>query len=527
MIDGLKTFIDSRQIPHAQEISCDLCVIGTGAAGITIAREFAGRDLKVVMLESGGLYYEEEAQDLADLVVTGHGYPEDATRLRFFGGTTYHWGGHCVPLQPWVFEGREWMGDSAWPLSRQDLDPYYARAHDVLEIGPFDYDPAPVAERLGHPLLPFDAARVETVLSRYHRLQFGERYREELDRAGNISVLLHATVASLDLSEDTRQVTGVSVKTSAERQFVVRPKRVVLAAGGIENARLLLLSNQQIAAGVGNQHDLVGRYFADHIWYRSGFILPSSQSPEDLEIYDSEIPFEGDYAVRCHLALPEARLRELQIPGYRSELQVKHTYRFHESTDAAVRIRRHLLDRALDEISLDDIWSLVTDPVPPASFWFDTTSGPLVYGFGNYVEQIPNPESRVLLSSQRDALGMPRPELRWRLTSADMAGIAKAQEVIAAEVGRAGVGRMNIVIPDPAQAIEGAGYGCHHMGTTRMHVDPKRGVVDADARVHGLENLFIAGSSVFPSFGYANPTLTIVAMSLRLADHLKSSTEAA
>jgi choline dehydrogenase-like flavoprotein len=352
------------------------------------------------------------------------------------------------------------------------------------------------------------------------------QYRDDIDQAENISVVLYATAASLELSDDARTVTGVNVKTAADRQFVVRARRVVLAAGGIDNARLLLLSNQQVAAGVGNQHDLVGRYFADHIWYRSGFILPTNQDLQVVKIYQTELPFEGYYGVRCHLALPEARLRELQIPGYRTELQITRTYGFHESTGAALRLRRQLFDGALDEITFDDILSLATDPIPPASFWFDKDSGPLVYGFGNYVEQIPNPDSRVLLSTERDALGMPRPELRWQLTNADMAGIAKAQELIAAEVGRSGVGRMSIVMPEPAEAMEGARWGCHHLGTTRMHEDPKRGVVDANGRVHGLQNLFIAGSSVFPSFGYANPTLTIVAMSLRLADHLKT-TEAA
>ncbi len=522
MIEGLKTFFDSRYIPDGRQIECDVCIIGGGAAGITIARELVDQDLQVLILESGGLDYEDTVEDLGKLVVTGRPYDETGTRLRFFGGATNHWGGHCVPLRSSIFEKRDWIPDGEWPFGLAELEPWYVRAHDVLEIGPYDYDPKAVARRLNLQLLPFDASRVETVLSRYHPQRFGQRYRQEVDRAANISVFLFATVSSLNVS-DARRVTDVTVKTLAGTTFSVRPKITVLSAGGIENARLLLLSNRQVPAGVGNQHDLVGRYFSDHIWYPSGFVLPVDQDPASVEIYESEIPFEGDYGVRCHLALPEMRERELRIPAYRAELAIDRTYGFHPSTISAQRIRQHLGAWAPDDVSLEDVLNVVSDPMVALQGLFGRSDGPLVYGFSNYVEQVPNSESRVGLSTEKDALGMNCPTLRWQLSNLNKEGIVKAQEVIAAEVGRSGVGRMRSSIPESeVTLLEGAHGGAHHMGTTRMHVDPKRGVVDADARVHGMANLFIAGSSVFPSYGYENPTLTIVALSLRLADHLKT-----
>jgi choline dehydrogenase-like flavoprotein len=168
--------------------------------------------------------------------------------------------------------------------------------------------------------------------------------------------------------------------------------------------------------------------------------------------------------------------------------------------------------------------NVLSDPTRPVwhHFFYNNDGGPLVYGFGNNVEQVPNRDSRVRLSAEKDALGMNRPELRWQLSNLDKEGILKAQKSIAVEVGRSGIGRMNIFIPDSEETILDESKGvCHNMGTTRMHQDSKRGVVDANARVHGVENLFIAGSSVFPSCGFSNPTLTIIALSIRLADHLK------
>lgn len=522
MYEALRSFFDSRQLPDEQEIDCDICLVGGGAAGITIARELANQELKVVILESGGLDYDEAIESLSRLVVTGHRYQTMGSRLRFFGGTTNHWGGHCVPLRRYIFEKRDWMPDGEWPFGLGDLEPYYARAHEVLEIGPYNYDPVPIAEKLNLPLLPLHPDRVETVLSRYHRQLFGYRHRDEVDKAANINVFLFATVSSLTVSDDARRVTHVNVKTLAGNSFYVRPKITVLAAGGIENARLLLISNHKILTGIGNQHDIVGRYFADHIWYRSGFILPLNQDPAAVRIYEDEVHFEDDYSVRCHLALPEPLNQKLRIPDYRVELDIRKTYRYHDAAVSARRIWQDL--KALDPeyFTVEDVLNVLSDPIAPVWYLFDQNDGPLIYGFQNYVEPVPNRDSRVRLSAEKDALGMNRPELRWQLSNLDKEGIVKAQESIAVEVGRSGLGRMKVFIPEiEATILEGSVGGNHHLGTTRMHRDPKRGVVDADARVHGIENLFVAGSSVFPSYGYSNPTLTIVALSIRLADHLK------
>lgn len=521
MYDSLETYYDGREIPSGEVVSCDLCIIGAGAAGITIAREFAKTNQRVLILESGDLSFDEDTNELDRLIVTGHAYPELSCRLRYFGGTTNHWGGHCVPIRPSVFEKREWIPYSGWPFGIEELHPYYARAHQIIELGPYDYDPQPVAKRLGYKLFPFDPAQLETSLSRYHRQRFGIRYRQDLENARNVSVMLYANITSINLDDYKRVVTDVSVNTLTGNSFSVQAKLFVLATGGIENARLLLLSDRDMPAGLGNQNDLVGRFFQEHIWYKSGYILPVDQDEAKVALYGNEIPYERQYAVRCHLVLPERRVRELQIPEYRVELQIRRTRSLFPSVQSAHKLKKSIESLDLDEISATDILNVARDPGPPLAEAIGVVEKPLVYEFANYVEQVPNPDSRVTLSSQVDVLGQRRAILNWQLSSLDKEGIKRAQQVIAQEVGRSGIGRMNVHFPEEETILEGAKGGCHHMGTTRMHVDPKQGVVDSDCRIHGLENIYVAGSSVFPVAGFPNPTLTITALAVRLVDHLK------
>jgi choline dehydrogenase-like flavoprotein len=522
-IAGFSSFHDARRIPDGTRFECAVCVIGAGAAGLTIARALAGSEASVLVLESGGLEPEAETEALNTLSVVGHPYAAEGSRLRYFGGSTNHWGGHCVPLPSSAFERRDWIAHSGWPFGLEVLEPYYARAHEVLEIGPYDYRPEPVARRLGLDLLPLESETVATVLSRYHRQRFGPRYGPELDEASNVSVLLYATVTEITLDHDRRTVRGVTVRTLAGNTLEVTASVFVLATGGIENARILLLNHDQIAGGLGNQNDLVGRFFMEHIWCESGMILPLDQDAARFRLYAEEIPFEGDYAVRCHLALPDAQTRALRIAGYRVELQIGRSYAWYPAVRSLDRLDLAVGRFELERITTRDILTILEDLGPVLSSLWDQSDAPLVYGFSNFVEQVPNPESRVRLAKARDALGQNRAELDWRPTRQDEDGIRLAQALIAREVGRSGLGRMLVTSSEPGDTIlPDAGWGNHHMGTTRMHADPKQGVVDTDCRVHSIGNLFVAGSSVFPTSGYANPTLTIVALALRLADHLQT-----
>jgi len=507
-------FLDARKVELGANIESDLCIVGAGAAGITIAREFANANLRVCLLEAGGLSIEPAVNRLSEIGSVGHRYwanhgDINANRLRYFGGTTNHWGGHCAPLEPDDFEKQDWIAYSGWPYGYDELRPYYARAHDVLGIGEFDYDPKVIGSTLGFETFPFSQTSVVTTVSRYNPVRFGLTYGEQLDRAGNIQVILYADVSAV-LMKDTASdhVNSVLVKTIAGNQFHVKARYFVIACGGIENARVLLLSNQQRSSGVGNHSDLVGRFFQEHLWYPSGYILPRTGNL-GLRYYLGERPY-GNIRVRAHLALPSDKVRELQIPKFRAEI-------------LTVSVARQVAGAIRRKISIDDVFALISDPVGIGTLVrCKSEAAPTAYQLGNNVQQTPNPDSRVKLSAKKDPFDRPHPQLDWKLSRLDQEGVVKGQRLIAREVGRSGFGRMRIeMLEGSDDFLESCWGGAHHMGTTRMDEDPARGVTNGNAKVHHTHNLYVAGSSLFPTCGWSNPTLTIVATSIRLADHLK------
>lgn len=511
-------YIDSRTLKTNEMVKTDLCIIGAGAAGITLALESINKPYRVCLLESGGFKYDAETDGLSEGIMIGRPYDPVASRARQFGGTTSYWGGHCVPIRPLNFEARDWIPYSGWPISRSDLDPYYKRAHKVHQIGEYDYDARKIADRLGLELFPFDGNTVETVVSRYNPINFGEEYRDTIGNASNVTTYLYANVISINQDPDGNSIRDVSVQTLAGNRFSVRAQYFVLATGGIENARLLLVSNAVQKNGLGNEHDLVGRFFMEHLWYESGVILPARQGPL-LEIYTSQVEYDTTCRVRCHITLPEPVTRRHRIPDFRSEIGVLRTPP--ESVVSARILRDNLYDFELPENLGKHLVNIIDDPGAVVDHLTGKKKFRLAYHLWNYLELVPNPDSRIGLSEEKDNLGMNRIALDWRLSGIDKDEIRTAHRLIAAEVGRANFGRMRIELPEEEEILlEGGGGGNHHMGTTRMSDDPKRGVVDVDCRIHGLRNIFIAGSSVFPSCGYSNPTLTIVALAIRLADHL-------
>jgi choline dehydrogenase-like flavoprotein len=502
-------FRDARTIESGAVLNADVCIAGAGAAGITLARALIASGVRVCLLEAGGLSVEPDVNALSVIENAGRPYRPNELRLRYFGGTTNHWGGHCVPLLPMVFSGRDWIEHSAWPYAYGELLPYYEAAHQVLRIGPFDYSAQRAAADLGVQLLPIDGA-FQTVMSRYNRMRFGLTYGEELNDSPRLQCVLHADLSGIDLaSAESDTVRSVRVRSSAGNEFTVRARFFVIACGGIENARILLNANHQRPAGLGNHADMAGRYFMEHVWYESGYILPRAPLSE-YEPYVREVAY-GDIATRFHLALTPEAERELEVGAFRAELLPR---------PAAYR-EAYFLRYAGPGAA--DVSTLLSRPFELGhALRCGENATPDAFVLGNYVEQRPNPESRVTLSETRDALGRPNARLDWRLMRADHDGVVRAHRVLAREVGAFNVGRMHIAIKDEYEIeLHTAGGGAHHMGTTRMHDDPSQGVTDAHGRVHHTENLYMAGSSLFPSAGYANPTLTIVALSLKLADKLK------
>ena len=508
-------FVDARRLAAESTIETGICIIGAGAAGITLAHEIAGHRLDACVVESGALDLEAATQSLYEAESVGLPYfPLDANRQRSFGGTTALWAGWCRPLDDLDLESRPWVPLSGWPISSRELLPYYRRAHLLCDLPPCEYRPADWELPPGTLPLPG-----EHIITKIFRLspptRFGQKYREALSQADSVQVLLHANAMALDANDTATAVMRLRVGCLSGNRFSVRARHYVLAAGGIENARLLLLSDGVQPSGLGNERDNVGRYFMEHMHFPAATLALSSEHGRAVAAYA-----RGTEGARPRLALAPAVQAQEQLLNHSVMLTPVHPY-----DRLVAALARRIARRAHP----------LRDRLPPA---FDPGIAPGLGVLGSFtsrraarrwrlhltMEQAPNRESRVTLTSQRDALEMPRGRLAWRTTPLDQRTAEMAPQLVGAAFARAGIGQLlldsvadsNRWPPPPLQGLRG-----HHMGTTRMSPDARHGVVDSQCRVHGIANLFIAGSSVFPTAGAGAPTLTIVALALRLADHLR------
>jgi choline dehydrogenase-like flavoprotein len=518
-------FIDARTVEKGSRLGADVCIIGAGAAGITIAREFLGSEAQVCVLESGGFEFENATQTLYEGRNVGFSYYDlRVLRLRFFGGTTNHWGGWCRPLDPIDFEARPGIPYSGWPFDRQHLDPFYRRAHAVCEIGPYDYDVDNWVSET-QPRLPLPEEKFLTgAMLRSPPTRFGQVYRDAIDRSSNVKAYLNANAVEIGADAQGRSITHVRIATLDGNEFTVEAKHFILATGAIENARLLLASNRVHGAGLGNDHDHVGRYFMEHLMLPGAMYLPSDPDAS-LELYYEPLAENVRGVCFLHIA-PEVMRAEqllntriLLMPGVAQELAMKDSDGVLSAAMlwSAVRSGRtpenltaHVSNvvKDLDKIAIYSYRRAFREPAAPVSLQ-------------HQIEQSPNPDSRVKLGAERDALGVPRVELDWRFSELERRTLRRVNEILAEQVGAAAIGRIRIVEDDETGWPPGVRGGWHQMGTTRMSAAAHQGVVDPNCRVHGIANLYVAGSSVFPTAGTTNPTLTIVALALRLADYVK------
>ena len=495
--------IDARTLPNGTLLEGDLCIVGAGAAGITIAREWIGSHRKVLLLEGGGLQYEPAMQDLYRGEIVGLPYfPLHAARLHYFGGTTGHWAGWCATFDAIDFEKRDWVPHSGWPIRREDLDSFYVRAQPLLELGPYEFSAAAWQRR--DPALvplPLDPRVVWTKMWQFSPpTRFGTRYRDAIFGARNVELYTHANVCEIEPNDAVTAVQGLRVRGLDGKEIRVRARHYVLACCSIQNARLLLTSR------LGNANDLVGRFFMEHIEMPGGHLVLAAVPTAGMKMYEMNF---GVTKARGELALHAGVQRERRMlngtvslePGAPDEV-AKSTFQA-MPPDAVAKMRESHASGAAD--------------LPPAG-------GGRFFHVVSRLEQSPNPHSRISLSTERDALGMPRVKLDWRLTDLEKHSFRAFYEVLGQEFGRSGLGRVHVLdwitSTEPGWPSTLSG-GWHHMGTTRMHESPRWGVVDPSCQVHGLSNLSIAGASVFPTGGGVNPTLTLVALSLRLSDSLK------
>lgn len=535
--------LHAKEIEEMKILAADICIIGAGIAGISVAREFIGSDREVIILESGDYTPNGKTSQLTTGENVGLPYYNlEDTRYRAFGGTSHIWnmthdGSHddivrLRGLDSIDFEKRDWVPNSGWPIKKSELDPYYERAHQAFKIGPYRYYADYWDQIDKKPRLQFEEDRVQTTRFQFARKDvFFSDYLEELDQADNIRVILDATALQIELNEYSNLTSFIEASSFNGKTFRVEAKYFVLAQGGLETPRLMLLSNRQMTAGIGNQYDLVGRYFMEHPHLWSGIFYPSDlEFFKDYDLYKlhrtDELPMMGK------LVLSEEIIRKERLLNNTVSLHYAPMVALNKSKDACRYLARAVKSGRYNGELFKQLPNLFANPgaVSYAGLrkllggdrkkWYQKSLKYHGFLLNSMSEQIPNPESRMMLGRERDHFGQQKIQLNWALTSQDIRNIRRFQEVLDRELRKNGLGRLGMGLKDDSIPPDIHG-GFHHMGTTRMHRDPKQGVVDEHCRVHGIGNLFIAGSSVFPTVGYANPTLTICALAIRLADYHK------
>jgi choline dehydrogenase-like flavoprotein len=523
--------IDARTIPKDSVIQCDVCVVGGGPAGITIAREFVNKNYSVCLLESGGLGEVDAAtESLREGENIGLDYfPIRDLTARTLGGNSSRWASFLTPFEDIDFEKRDWVPYSGWPFTKQTLIPYYERANQICGVGEFNYAPEHLAASTqdeSFKVMPLQSQRIQTKAWKFHLppLNWKDAYLGELEQAANIDIYLYANVVEIEVNDAVKQVDRVRVACINQNQFWVSSRMFVLAMGGVETPRVLLASNRVQNTGVGNQNDLVGRFFLEHPhFYRSSLVMIID--PDD---YPALYTWEAMTRYKVLAALGPTRQMQEEEQILNGSVELANA----TNTWGNTTIQKGFI-ADLGAV-LEDLKDLTARSLRNNLFrsWFGIRSyRRRLLEFHPRHEQAPNPDSRIILSTERDPLGLNRIKLDWRLTELDRRTLHRIDQAIAEEVGKAGLGRVQInysetdpLWPPVWQNLDGPSFGggWHYMGTTRMHIDPKQGVVDENCRVHGISNLYIASSSVFPTVSFANPTLTIVALALRLCEHLES-----
>lgn len=550
---------DARDIPDGVTLHAQVCIVGGGAAGITLALELGRAGREAVVLPGGGWRETLQARDLheASRETPGNHEPMTVNRRRMWGGATSAWGGRCVPFDPIDFEARAWVPDSGWPISYHELARFYGRAvtmcvagenvfsaHDVAPDGPLE-----IIEGLD------TAALTSARLNRWSPpIDFARHYDTELRASPNIRVLLHASATHLQADAGGRALSHVQAAHPRGSRFRVEAGQYVLACGSLENARLLLSADDVQPDGLGNEHDCVGRYYQSHVTGQHAVLrITKDEARLSFKFFQDR---EGVYCRKRFWVTPDAQRREgignitMELHEPVEDMQKKHSPLFssiilgrllaqglrHPSParlTAFYREHHHALGHHLcnsagnlrqwipEAISIARRRLLQSRRCPGIILNADSRS----FLFACQSEHAPNRSSRVFLATDRDALGLRRLAADPRFSDVDVETQLAAHRIMGDSLRHASIGHLEYDEGQIRERLQERFRNfdsiAHQIGTTRMGSDPRTSVVDSNARVWGVENLYVAGASVFPTSSQANPTLTIVALTQRLAEHLQ------
>ncbi len=517
--------VDFRESGAPRVPAGTVVVVGSGPAGLAVAHGVAEGGRRVLLVESGGLEAADEA-GLGEGVVEGHPYAGLVTgRTRGFGGTAWLWHGQCMRLHPHDLAPRPWVAGSGWPLTPADLDRHYVAAEGLLDVSGRGYG----ADRWQqHPYLapvPWDDEHLLHDFTEYSRDPLMAAVRESLRRHPLVTVLLDATATAVQV--EAGRVAGVELRSLTGRREVVAAGSVVLAAGAIENARLLQLSDPEgVGLGTGRAH--TGRYLQDHPIVRTAQV-----HPVDHRVLQDRYVVLRDRGRRLF-----AKVRLSPQAQEEHRLLDATAVFVHDPAPASAAARRVLIaarERSRAEVHRRDLLAaakgagpLAVDAVRRLALGRGSAAAPEAVWLQVWVEQAAEADRRVDLApgeADRDALGLPRARVRWGVTDQELDTVRRLTRWVGHDLVRLGIGSLAelAAMTDDDAFRAAAGDAAHPSGTTRMSVDPREGVVGPDLEVHGVSGLDVVGGSVFPVGGYANPTLTIVALAHRLAERLAAA----
>lgn len=526
--------VDLQSVLTSSALDCDVCIIGTGPAGCTLARELSNTDLRVLLLESGGFDRQERADALNEIKSVGRNrvLNQWEVRNRIVGGSSHTWTGRCAAFDEIDFERRDWLSHTGWPLTLDHLTPYLERSRSYLGLGfgtGFSDDrfwklagQAPPANRPDpNHLLPFFWQLSRDELSRQDFMRFGQHLLRHLGE--NVTLVTHATVLRIHTNDVGSMVTSLDVISPDKRSHRIKARTIVVCAGGIENARLLLASDARVRGGLGNANDLVGRFLMDHPRdtvgvfpgvsrrLRKRFLLYKVKSATGENRFLRGFRLSPELQRAEHLVNCSAFVREVIAPDDPWSAFIRLLNRKGHLRRDSLTIASHprLFSRGLYN------YFLARKGTPHKLKRLELVC---------MCEQAPDPDSRITLSDQRDSFGKRISQIDWRTHEVEARTIRRMATLVSAHFASLGEvpPRLDAWIargePFPPNSFPDV---AHPMGTTRMADSPCHGVVDRHCQVYGTRGLYIAGSSTFPTGGHCNPTQMIVALAIRLADTLK------
>jgi choline dehydrogenase-like flavoprotein len=489
-----------------------------------IAVELMGAPVRVCLIESGGLSPGTAVQ--TSIIAEQLGVSIDLAKFQrdAFGGASNRWGGvsgrwfRLKPMDPVDFEVRPWVANSGWPFGYEALRPFFERAREVLQVpAARDFSVDAQRDRLA-PEFHNGALRT-TIFLMSKPLRFGEHYRPLLAQSANVRVYFHGRVTEVEEDPISPVIRHFRVATAAGKSHRVSAKYFVLACGGLENPRLLLASKGKMTSGVGNQHGLVGRYYMQHPKGLHGLAVLNRESLR-APLYTGGHP-SGNVKICGAISFSEAFQRREGMLNHC--LMLRPIFSLSEGHAAQVyRAAQRAWHGSARGVGRREILDLAGFAASALKRTLQGHGLSTVFSVLNHMEQIPRPESRLDLSERRDQFGVNQLRIDWRIDPLEKASLCRLHEVVRERLAAQGAGKLESQLDALADDWPITQDSAHHMGTTRMHLDPKRGVTDAHARVHSVRNLYISGNSVLPTSGHANPTLTVVALTIRLAEHLKA-----